>query len=183
MLSGASNLVLLDEPTNDLDVATLGAVEEMLLDFAGAAIIVTHDRWFLDRVATSILAFEGDGRVVRHHGNYSDYLERLAETEAAPEPQPAARAAPAAAKTAAPAAKRGLNYSEKRELEGILGKIEAAEGEVQELEAKLGDPTVYSAGKDQVADLVRKLDAARQRAAALVTRWEELEQRSAGAGA
>ncbi|MDC0719400.1 ABC-F family ATP-binding cassette domain-containing protein [Nannocystis bainbridge] len=181
LLSGASNLVLLDEPTNDLDVATLGAVEEMLLEFTGAAIIVTHDRWFLDRVATSILAFEGDGKVVRHHGNYSDYLERLAEIEAAPEPQPTARPAPA--KVAAPVAKRGLSSSEKRELQGLLGKIEAAEGEVGELEAKLGDPAVYGTGKDQVAELVRQLDAARQRAAALVTRWEDLEQRSADAGA
>jgi len=183
LLSGASNLVLLDEPTNDLDVATLGAVEEMLLDFAGAAIIVTHDRWFLDRVATSILAFEGDGKVVRHHGNYSDYLERLAEIEAAPEPQPSARVAPTPGKAGAPLARKGLSYAERRELDGILGKIEAAEGEVQQLEARLGDPSVYSGGGDQVAELVRKLDGARQRAAALVTRWEELEQRSADAGA
>ncbi|MCL4756171.1 MAG: ATP-binding cassette domain-containing protein, partial [Myxococcales bacterium] len=73
VLRAATNLVLLDEPTNDLDVATLGALEEMLLGFGGAALVVTHDRWFLDRVATSLLVFEGDGRVVRYPGNYETY--------------------------------------------------------------------------------------------------------------
>jgi ATPase subunit of ABC transporter with duplicated ATPase domains len=73
MLKAGANVLLLDEPTNDLDVDTLRALEEALLDFAGCAVIVTHDRWFLDRVATHILAFEGDSRVAWFEGNYADY--------------------------------------------------------------------------------------------------------------
>jgi ATPase subunit of ABC transporter with duplicated ATPase domains len=71
------NLLLLDEPTNDLDVDTLRALEEALLDFAGCAVIISHDRWFLDRVATHILAFEGDSEVVWYEGNFAGYIEDL----------------------------------------------------------------------------------------------------------
>ncbi|MBZ0325580.1 MAG: energy-dependent translational throttle protein EttA, partial [Alphaproteobacteria bacterium] len=73
MLKSGANLILLDEPTNDLDVDTLRALEEALLDFAGCAVVISHDRWFLDRIATHILAFEGDSRAVWFEGNYQDY--------------------------------------------------------------------------------------------------------------
>ena len=73
MLKSGANLLLLDEPTNDLDVDTLRALEEALLDFAGCAIVISHDRWFLDRIATHIIAFEGDSRVAWFEGGYSDY--------------------------------------------------------------------------------------------------------------
>jgi sulfate-transporting ATPase len=73
MLKQGANLLLLDEPTNDLDVNTLRALEEALQDFAGCAVVVSHDRWFLDRVATHVLAFEGDSQVVWYGGNFSDY--------------------------------------------------------------------------------------------------------------
>jgi ATPase subunit of ABC transporter with duplicated ATPase domains len=75
MLKLGANVLLLDEPTNDLDVNTLRALEEALLTFAGSAIVISHDRWFLDRVATHILAFEGDSQVYWYPGNYSDYEE------------------------------------------------------------------------------------------------------------
>jgi ATPase subunit of ABC transporter with duplicated ATPase domains len=73
MLKTGANALLLDEPTNDLDVDTLRALEEALLEYPGCAVIITHDRWFLDRVATHILAFEGDSQVVWFEGNYADY--------------------------------------------------------------------------------------------------------------
>ena len=73
LLKSGGNLLLLDEPTNDLDVDTLRALEEALLDFAGCAVVISHDRWFLDRIATHILAFEGDSQVVWFEGNYEDY--------------------------------------------------------------------------------------------------------------
>jgi ATPase subunit of ABC transporter with duplicated ATPase domains len=73
MLKSGANVLLLDEPTNDLDVDTLRALEEALLDYPGCAVIISHDRWFLDRVATHILAFEGDSQVVWFEGNYADY--------------------------------------------------------------------------------------------------------------
>ena len=82
-LTEGANVILLDEPTNDLDVNTLRALEEALENFAGCAVVISHDRWFLDRLATHILAFEGDSRVVWFDGNYSQYekdrLERLGE--------------------------------------------------------------------------------------------------------
>ena len=88
MLKEGNNVLLLDEPTNDLDVDTLRALEEALLDFAGCAVVVTHDRWFLDRVATHILAFEGDSQVVWFEGNYADYeadrRHRLGEAASQP---------------------------------------------------------------------------------------------------
>jgi len=73
MLKEGANLLLLDEPTNDLDVDTLRALEEALLDYPGCAVIITHDRWFLDRIATHMLAFEGDSQIVWFEGNYADY--------------------------------------------------------------------------------------------------------------
>ena len=73
LLKSGGNLLLLDEPTNDLDVETLRALEEALLDFAGCAVVISHDRWFLDRIATHILAFEGDSKVLWFEGNYADY--------------------------------------------------------------------------------------------------------------
>ena len=75
MLKAGGNLLLLDEPTNDLDVETLRALEQALLEFPGSAIVISHDRWFLDRIATHILAFEGDSKVVWFAGNYADYEE------------------------------------------------------------------------------------------------------------
>ena len=79
LLKGGANLVILDEPSNDLDVDTLRSLEEALLHFAGCAIVVSHDRWFLDRLATHILAFEGDGKVRWFEGNYQAYHEKLRE--------------------------------------------------------------------------------------------------------
>src|SRR5690606_2878706 len=76
ILSDPANLLVLDEPTNDLDVATLGALEELVVEFGGTCLVVTHDRYFLDRIATAILAFEDDGRVTRYEGNYDAYLQR-----------------------------------------------------------------------------------------------------------
>ena len=73
MLKSGANVILLDEPTNDLDVETLRALEDALVDFAGCAVVISHDRWFLDRIATHIVAFEGDSQVVWFEGNYQDY--------------------------------------------------------------------------------------------------------------
>ena len=87
-LMTGSNLLMLDEPTNDLDVDTLRALEEALLDFSGCAVVISHDRWFLDRVATHILAFEGNSEVVWHEGNYQSYIEDLKRRKGADADQP-----------------------------------------------------------------------------------------------
>jgi ATPase subunit of ABC transporter with duplicated ATPase domains len=87
-LMTGGNMLLLDEPTNDLDVDTLRALEEALLDFAGCAVVITHDRWFLDRVATHILAFEGNSETVWFEGNYQAYIEDLKRRKGADADQP-----------------------------------------------------------------------------------------------
>ncbi|HVK64972.1 MAG TPA: ABC-F family ATP-binding cassette domain-containing protein [Polyangium sp.] len=188
MLSQSHSLLILDEPTNDLDLPTLSALEEMLTEYGGSALVVTHDRWFLDRVATSLLVFEGDGRVVRYAGGHQDYLVQKAASEAAKEEAAKGAAAtakvankdkPSAAKPVAPKSK-GLTWNEQRELDGIMGRIEEAEGEVASLEKELADPALYSSRGAEVPVLGRRLDEAKARASTLIARWEELEQKQAG---
>ncbi|MBL8610393.1 MAG: ABC-F family ATP-binding cassette domain-containing protein [Myxococcales bacterium] len=190
-LRQSANLVLLDEPTNDLDVATLAALEEMLVSFGGSALVITHDRWFLDRVATSLLVFEGDGRVVRYPGNYETYKRLRAERELATSDGERAAAPPAAksraeadkpAPAAKPAAKaKALTYAERIELEKLPDAIEAAEGSVRALEAEVGAPEFFRGDGELVKRRLAELDAARAKAEALIARWEELETRAAAA--
>jgi len=193
-----SNLLLLDEPTNDLDVATLGALEAMLVEYPGSALIVSHDRWFLDRVATSLLVFEGDGRVVVHAGSYSEYRERKREQAvAAAERAVDARrrsskrarsgdgantgraksssdASSSSRGTGAKRAKR-LSSKEKHELEGLFERIEEAEARAAAIEQKLSDPATYKREGAAIGELQRAFDDAREEVAALTARWEQLE--------
>ena len=183
VLRTATNLVLLDEPTNDLDVATLGALEEMLLDFDGAALVVTHDRWFLDRVATSILVFEGDGRVVRYPGNYETYRRLAAAAQKASAENAPPRAAPSLDKKSAapkPIKPKGLSYAERLELEKLPDRIEAEESRVRALELRISDPEFYRSEPAEVQHTLAELEGARAESTALLARWEALETRSAG---
>jgi ATP-binding cassette subfamily F protein uup len=173
-----TNLLLLDEPTNDLDVATLSALESMLIDYAGSALIVSHDRWFLDRVATAILAFDGEGRVELHLGNYSDYRERVLTRKASEVAARAAekrQAASASARNGSAKSAGKLGYSEQRELDGILERIEEAEERVSEVERKLADPDVYQGERGALAALQSALADAQAEAERLTSRWEELD--------
>ena len=176
LLLKPANLLIFDEPTNDLDVATLGALEEMLLETEATALVVSHDRYFLDRIATSILAFEGDGRVVRYVGGYEDYrsLSAAART-ASVETETQGAPAKAAKAKRAPKSKKGLSYKEKRELDGMMKAIEAAEAEAERLDAQLADPAFYQDRADEVADTVAARDAAHAEVERLMARWEELE--------
>jgi ATP-binding cassette subfamily F protein uup len=182
-----SNLLLLDEPTNDLDVATLSALESMLVDYPGSALIVSHDRWFLDRVATSLLVFEGDGKLVVHAGGYSDYRDRMRAQAAAKRAAQAGGAKGAGSKTKsekrsgrqAPSSSgpKRLSFKEQRELDGLLDRIEEAESRATSLETQLGDPETYKQQASGVGELQRTLDEMRAEIATLTTRWEELESR------
>lgn len=175
-----TNLLLLDEPTNDLDVSTLAALEAMLSDYAGSGLIVSHDRWFLDRVATSILAFEGAGRLELHPGNYSQYRERMARrAESVPAVEPAA---PKARQRTGPTPRKKLSFKEERELAGLFEQIEQAEIVVEGFESRLADPETYKRDGASVAGLQREAQEARERAEALTARWEELEAKQAAAG-
>ena len=179
LLREGGNLLVLDEPTNDLDLMTLSALEEALAAFSGCALIVSHDRWFLDRVATSILAFEGDGRVTKYAGNYADYLDARAAIAAAADAERAAVAATASAKpTAKPAASAkpaaGLTGPEKRELAGIEAAIEAAEGAVAAATTAVNDPGLYARGGAEIAAAQARLSAAEAEVARPYARWEAL---------
>jgi ATP-binding cassette subfamily F protein uup len=184
-LEGA-NVLVLDEPTNDLDLVTLNALERLLLEFDGSVLLVTHDRYFLDKVATAILAFEGDGRVVRYPGNYETYrtLKAQAEAAAAAErtaaEQPRARAGAPAAPPAAAAAARPrkpgkLSFKEQRELEAIEPAILAAEERKGALEATLADPATYQRAGETVPALRAELEQVSAEVERLYARWQELE--------
>ena len=183
LLRQSANLVILDEPTNDLDTATLGALESMLVDFGVTALVVTHDRWFLDRVATSVLAFEEGGRAVRYPGNYETYrrLKAQQQSERASRPPPAAPAAAAApaTKPAGNAKKKGLSNNEQRELGGLPDAIEKAEQRVAELGQTLADPKTYAAGGKEIARVSAELERAKAEVDKLTSRWEELELKRA----
>ena len=186
-LRTGANLLLLDEPTNDLDVTTLGALEELLSSWPGSAVVVSHDRYFLDRVATSTLAFEGDGKVTRYAGGYESYvLQRdqakvlAAEAEAVKAPEaPKPRQAPAGAAEApgAPNKPKPLSFAEKKELDGILDDISALEEKVSALEGRLSDPGLYSAGPDEGRKAREAHEQATRELASRTARWEELEAR------
>ncbi|MFT3766429.1 MAG: ABC-F family ATP-binding cassette domain-containing protein [Minicystis sp.] len=183
ILSRGANLVILDEPTNDLDVATLGALEQLLLEFDGCAITVTHDRYFLNRIATSILAFQGDGEVVRYAGNYDDFrTQRARAEEIKAEALRAAAPLPAAKEKPREAPKVKLTYAEQKELDALPDKIEAADKAVSELESQLADPTLYATRGNEVPGLTAELEKRKAEAARLLTRWEELETKREGAG-
>ncbi len=179
LLAEAVNLVLLDEPTNDLDVSTLAALESMLVEFGGSAIIVSHDRWFLDRVATSILAFEGEGQVTLHAGNYSAYRERTAgRTQASQTRKAPVGKMVRASGASAPTVKK-LSFNERHELDGLFDQIEVVEAEAARLQAQLADPETYQGDDrgDEITALKAALDASQAEVARLTERWEELEAR------
>jgi ATP-binding cassette subfamily F protein uup len=177
VLREGANLLIFDEPTNDLDLPTLAALEELLDSYPGSAIVVTHDRAFLDRVATAILAFEVDEKaaasVTRYAGGYADYVSQRAEARERVESKAAHMPAVVAAPKAKP--KGGLTYAERIELDGIVDAIDAAESKVAAVEAELADPTLYATRGHEVAAIQTRLEAARIDAAKLVARWEALE--------
>ncbi|MFN0247782.1 MAG: ABC-F family ATP-binding cassette domain-containing protein [Kofleriaceae bacterium] len=173
LLRRGGNLLVLDEPTNDLDLPTLGALEEGLIDFPGCALIVSHDRWFLDRVATAILAFEGDGKVTLYEGSYSFYAERRPKPVSARKPPTETKETrPPPTKPAPP---RKLTFKEKHELAGIEVSIAIAEKKVADLEVTLSNPAVFKDRPTEVQGLVAQLDAARAEVDRLYARWSELD--------
>jgi ATP-binding cassette subfamily F protein uup len=177
VLKNGGNLIVLDEPTNDLDLPSLRMLEEALADFDGSVICVSHDRYFLDRICDQIIAFEDNGVIVQP-GNYSYYLEKRHAREAALriQAQAAARDAAARRKVAeTPVKPRKLTLKERTELEGIESAILAAEQEVEMLEIRLNDPDFQSTHFAEIPALVIELDQAKAAVARLYERWEELE--------
>jgi ATP-binding cassette subfamily F protein uup len=176
VLKNGGNLIVLDEPTNDLDLPSLRMLEEALADFDGSVICVSHDRYFLDRICDQIIAFE-DGGIFVQPGNYSYYLEKRHAREAAQRAQSsaAAREAESRRKVATATKPRKLTLKERSELEGIESVILAAEQEVEMLEVQLNDPEFQAANFARIPALVEKLAAAKNEVTRLYGRWEELE--------
>ncbi|TAE77169.1 MAG: ABC transporter ATP-binding protein [Verrucomicrobia bacterium] len=177
VLKTGGNLLVLDEPTNDLDLPSLRMLEEALADFGGTVLVVSHDRYFLDRICDQIIAFEDHGVVVQP-GNYSYYLEkrqardqvqRLHAQAAARDA--AARQKPAPAATAKP---RKITMAEKKEFEGMEDAILAAEEFAAGIEQQLNDPDFQAKHFAGIPALVAKLDTAKAEVARLYQRWEEL---------
>ena len=177
-----ANVLVLDEPTNDLDAETLDLLEDLLVEFQGTLLLVSHDREFLDEVVTSTLVFEGDGHLGDYVGGYTDWQAEKKKQAAA-----AARAAARPAETfvgadkstagalAAPAKK--LTNKERAELDTLPAYIEELEREQGELTAKLGDPLFYKAGGAKFAEVKNRLDAVEREHSTAFVRWEKLEAR------
>jgi len=166
-----SNLLVMDEPTNDLDAETLELLEDLLCEYSGTLLLVSHDREFLNNVVTGTLAFEGDGRVSENVGGYDDWLRNLTlATAAQVEQKPAKeKVKPEKEKT------RKLTFKEERELEALPEKIAALEGEQAELHARLVDPEFYKNAGAEVTVINERLAALEGELEAVYSRWEELE--------
>jgi ATP-binding cassette subfamily F protein uup len=179
LLRQSANLILLDEPTNDLDLETLGALEAMLVEQGAGALVVTHDRWFLDRVATGILAFEADGQVVFYAGNFQDYRRLRAQGAALRDSGALATSEPSRPERARPARKKPLTFTEERELAALPDAISALEARAVELERRLSDLSTYASGGVDVGRLTSELARSKAEVERLILRWEELETKKA----
>lgn len=188
LFSKPANLLVLDEPTNDLDVETLELLEEVLLTFNGTVLMVSHDRAFLDNVVTSTLVFEGGGKVREYVGGYQDWIRQggsprlLGVTEsksgkadlnsAVVTAEPAPVAAPVAA---APAAKKKLSYKLQRELEALPGDIDNKEQQIAAVEAEMAEAGFYQRPPAETAKVIASLEQLQAELDALVERWAELD--------
>ena len=175
-----SNVLVMDEPTNDLDVETLELLEEMLGEYPGTLILVSHDRDFLDNVVTSSLVMEGHGRVGEYVGGYSDWLrQRPAAATSTPAakltPQVAPTPAPASTSAPAAATRRKLGFKEQRELEQLPALIETLEAQVAEATARIASPELYREGSERVLAANHELSGLQARLDAAYARWNELD--------
>ena len=172
ILKRGGNVLVLDEPTNDLDLNTLRLLEEALCAFTGCVIVVSHDRYFLNRVCTDILSFEGDGIIDYQVGNYDYYLEKKAAREAT---KTVYKTAPKKNKQDKKDRPRKLTFAENKELEDIESIILQSEETTAKLETELSDPDLYEKHGDNWQQLETDLKEGKEKTAALYTRWEELE--------
>ena len=176
-LAQPANLLVLDEPTNDLDLETLDLLQEMIADYPGTILLVSHDRDFLDRTVGSVIVAEGDGRWVEYAGGYGDMVAqrgRGIDPRASAEPSAPRERAPAAAPASAPARKK-LSFKDQHALETLPARIAALEAEIARLESRLADPALYVSDPAAFASASEALSQAQHERAAAEDRWLELE--------
>ena len=180
-LAKPSNLLILDEPTNDLDIETLDLLEDMLSDYEGTLLLVSHDRDFLDRVVTSTILVEG-GEAVEYAGGYSDAIRQRAAAQAAitqpTNPQAAAAKVAPSSKQQTPTSKAPrakLSYKDQRELDESPARIAKLQAEIAKLETTLADPSLFTRDPASTTKTIEKLSKTQAELAAVEERWLELE--------
>ena len=183
-LAKLSNLLVLDEPTNDLDLETLDLLQELISDYAGTVVLVSHDRDFLDRTVTSVVVAEGDGHWIEYAGGYTDMVAQRGTgvsgmaAQAGSEPRRAERArsrAPASGPSTSARSQRKLTFKEKHALENLPGRIEDLSLEVQQLQAELSDADLFARSPQRFADATSRLADAQAELNAAEEQWLELE--------
>ena len=176
-LAKPSNLLVLDEPTNDLDLETLDVLEEMLGDYEGTVILISHDRDFLDRVVTSVIVPEGNGRWIEYAGGYSDMLAQRGADLAREAPKVATVEEKKETRAAAPSAspKRRLNFNEKHALETLPKTMAKLQAEIAKQQRLLDDPDLYTKDRKKFDAASAAIAKAQEELAAAEDRWLELE--------
>ena len=180
LFSKPSNILVLDEPTNDLDIETLELLEELVMDYQGTVLLVSHDREFVNNVVTSTLVFEGEGQVNEYVGGYDDWLKHRAGNPLTESAKDRSKAAGSGAQDrtvkAGPASKKKLSYNEQRELDALPAKIESFEGKISVLHKLMESDDFYKQEKGQIKKVQDQLAEAEAGLSHCYTRWEELEQ-------
>jgi ATP-binding cassette subfamily F protein uup len=172
-----ANLLVLDEPTNDLDLETLELLEAQLAEWPGTLLLVSHDRAFLDNVVTSTLVFEGGGRIEEYVGGYEDWLrQRNVPTAPAPGIKEASRQP--AAVTTVQSARKKLSYMERREFEELPARIEALEAEHRDLGGTIADPQFYKQPAGSITAALERVQAIERELTELYARWDTLDSRA-----
>jgi len=180
LFTKSANLLVLDEPTNDLDIETLELLEDLLQDYAGTVLLVSHDRAFLDNVVTQVIAWDGDANWVENPGGYEEWA-RVLRARQTKRPTPAAAPSTDASKReSAPKAQRSakLTFKEAKELEALPSRISALEREQAELERRLADPLLYRTDPEAVRTAKMRYDSIEQDLMRALERWTELEARN-----
>jgi len=172
-----ANLLVMDEPTNDLDVETLELLEELLMAYAGTLLLVSHDRAFLDNVVTSTLVFEGEGRIGEYVGGYSDWLrQRQRAPSVTTKPRkPSAATKPGGTDTRQDGRPRKLSYKDQRELEALPQRIELLEAEQAELQERVSNPEFYQQPQAEISAALERLETVAAELEEGYARWEVLE--------
>jgi ATP-binding cassette subfamily F protein uup len=170
-----ANLLVLDEPTNDLDVETLEVLEDKLTEYSGTLIVVSHDREFLDNVVTSTVVFEDDGSVREYVGGYSDWLRQGHNLAVTDNPFEIEERKRLAAEQRARKKPTKLSYKDQRELDALPGEIEAIEASIGKLQDQIADPGFYTGDQQAIQSTLRELTDTKSLLEKRIERWGELE--------